>query len=655
MRKRDCALIFLLTALLIRPLFGIEYLNNWASIEATFIAGARYLLERWPHPQWQPDWYLGTRWDYVYPPGIHYGPAILAKLLGVSAARGYHIYVALLYCFGVAGVYAFVATAMRSRRWAWIAAAACATLSPAYLLMEHMRLDSAGSRYWPMRLNVLIRYGEGPHMSAFAWIPWALAAAWIGLRPGRDRHLGLAAPCCAMVATNNFYGATALATFFPIAVWAVFVETRDWRVFPRSFAIAALAYGLTAVWLVPSYVAITARNMALVSNPGNLWSVWLALGVTAAIAALTWRFTRDAWIVFVAGSSALFSLNVLGNRWIGFRISGEPERLVPELDLVLILLAVAVCAWMWRRGWIAKFAVVALLFWSITVCKGWVRRAHTFYSGDAKYAERIEYKMQDWIARNLPDRRVLVTGSIRFWFNVWQSQAQAGGGSEQGVLNMNTVYSYYAAVTDTSPDFVAAWMQAVGVSAISVNGKASKEIYHDWENPERFIGKLKALYDDGKDNWVYEIPRRFPELARVVDAAAIRANGPAYVAGKGEAPLRSYVALIEAGPDRRVSVERPAPEHFRLTASLQPGDAIVVQESWDAPWRAFDNGREIRVEPDPAGFMLIDPGSGERRIELRWETPLENRVGRAVTIASILVLLWLLAARRSSPLSASSS
>ena len=73
--------------------------------------------------------------------------------------------------------------------------------------MPHMRLDNIGTRLWPMRLNVLIRYGEGPHMSAFAWIPWALAAAWIGLRPGRDRYLGLSALCCAMVATNNFYGA----------------------------------------------------------------------------------------------------------------------------------------------------------------------------------------------------------------------------------------------------------------------------------------------------------------------------------------------------------------------------------------------------------------------------------------------------------------
>ena len=31
-----------------------------------------------------------------------------------------------------------------------------------------------------------------------------------------------------------------------------------------ALAIPALAYGLTAIWLVPSYVKITSRNMALV-------------------------------------------------------------------------------------------------------------------------------------------------------------------------------------------------------------------------------------------------------------------------------------------------------------------------------------------------------------------------------------------------------
>jgi len=45
----------------------------------------------------------------------------------------------------------------------------------------------------PQRLNVLVRYGEGPHMTAFAILPLGLALAWIGLRAGKTRWLAAAA------------------------------------------------------------------------------------------------------------------------------------------------------------------------------------------------------------------------------------------------------------------------------------------------------------------------------------------------------------------------------------------------------------------------------------------------------------------------------
>ncbi len=57
---------------------------------------------------------------------------------------------------------------------------------------------------------------------------------------------------------------------------------------------------------------------------------------------------------------------------------------------------------------------------------------------------------------------------------------------------------------------------------------------------------------------------------------------------------------------------------------------------------------ELRVEKNPAEFILVDSGPGRHSLELRWEPPLENRVGRVLTLLSLPLLLWLLAARRSS-------
>ena len=69
----DSVLLFALAAVLILPLWRLTYLDNWISIESTFIADARFLADHWPHPRWQPLWYGGTRFDYVYPPALRYG------------------------------------------------------------------------------------------------------------------------------------------------------------------------------------------------------------------------------------------------------------------------------------------------------------------------------------------------------------------------------------------------------------------------------------------------------------------------------------------------------------------------------------------------------------------------------------------------------
>src|SRR5579859_7053442 len=137
----DVILVFLLTAVLIWPLFKAKYLNQWASIESIFIADARFLKDHWPHPQWQPLWYGGTRFDYIYPPALRYGTAALAKFYPMTEARAYHIYVAFFYCVGIAGVYLLARIAGGSRGAAWLAAASTALLSPAFLFLPSWIAD----------------------------------------------------------------------------------------------------------------------------------------------------------------------------------------------------------------------------------------------------------------------------------------------------------------------------------------------------------------------------------------------------------------------------------------------------------------------------------------------------------------------------------
>ena len=83
----DSLILVCLTVVLIKPLFRLKYLDNWPSIESTFIAEGRLLSEHLPHPGWQPLWYCGTRTDYIYPPALLYGPALISKLDHVTVAQ----------------------------------------------------------------------------------------------------------------------------------------------------------------------------------------------------------------------------------------------------------------------------------------------------------------------------------------------------------------------------------------------------------------------------------------------------------------------------------------------------------------------------------------------------------------------------------------
>src|SRR5690242_8863354 len=138
----DTFALLLLTVLLIAPVFTIQYLDNWPSIESTFISDARLLAEHLPHPGWQPLWYCGTRFDYIYPPALRYGTTLISVIGHISTARAYHIYIGLTYVLGPVSVYWLVLVGSRSRASAWLSALAAGLVSPSLILFRALHDDS---------------------------------------------------------------------------------------------------------------------------------------------------------------------------------------------------------------------------------------------------------------------------------------------------------------------------------------------------------------------------------------------------------------------------------------------------------------------------------------------------------------------------------
>jgi hypothetical protein len=639
----DFFLVFLFTAVLIKPYFKAKYTDKWSSIESTFIADARFLSAHWPHPQWQPLWYAGTRFDYIYPPALRYGTAAISKVTGFWPVKAYHFYVATLYCLGIAGVYLLLRIGMGSRGAAFLGAAMTATMSPIFLFMPRFRGDAW--MWQPQRLGVLVKYGEGPHMSALALIPIALAFTWIALDARKLWAVGAAALVTAGVVSNNFYGAVALASFYPVLVWAFWITRQDKRIVMPAVAIPLLGYGLTAFWLVPSYFKVTAENMKYVSEHGTTWSIWVAVAVAVAFAVATDKLARGkaerTWEVFVAGSVVFYTLNVLGNHYFNFRISGEPMRLLPELDMIYIIAAVLLLRLMWLqpgKPWrIAAAAIVVLAF---ATTAGYIRHAwHMFPLSE--YQDRVEYKLTEWIGQNLPDQRMLASGSVRFWYDAWRDLPQLGGGSDQGVLNGKVEQAQWEINLGERGAPSILWMQDLGVDTVFVSDEKSQEVYKDFMHPRKFEGALPVIFDDHAGNRIYRIPRRYMARARVVDTAKLNALKPPRYNDDVEY-LQAYSDVMEKGPDSPVILSRLSTDAIRLRAHVEAGQSVVVQESYDPAWQAMSDGKPLGIHADVLGMMAIDAPPGDRQIELAFVTPTENVVGRLVAALTLLAVLALL-------------
>ena len=180
----------------------------------------------------------------------------------------------------------------------------------------------------------------------------------------------------------------------------------------------------------------------------------------------------------MAGFALFFAVNVLGNYFLGFRVAGEPMRLVPELDLAIILLvAEGLRRLMPSRSRChgERLAVViALICFAPAI--GYLSDPWLILTVDRNYRDRVEFKFTEWMETHMPGARALATGSVRFWYDAWRDLPQIGGGSEQGILNQLVSLAYLQVANDAETESSTHWMQSYGVDAVLVHDKISKEI-----------------------------------------------------------------------------------------------------------------------------------------------------------------------------------
>jgi hypothetical protein len=637
--------IFLLNVCLHAPLLMRGELPFRGSIESGYVAIARFVSTH-PNPWgWDPFQYCGLPTRFLYVPALPYLTAFLAHLLPhVPLAFIYRVIVSAMTCLGPVTAFFFALHFTGSRRWSMAAALAYGFLSPSYGLFPAVEQDR-GIVQLPWRVQVLAKYGEGPHNTALALMPLVLLALWLAARRRGYPPIFVAALLLAVTPLVNWVGAFALAIACVVLLTAALGEPgfRAWRV----FAAAGLAYLLACFWLTPSFIKTIVFNWPTDSFAYQFGAPqrWLVGGLASSVMVIRLLFHWWGGRFYLRlVTLAAFTFGFIATVFYIYGLDTIPEsrRYAIEFELfVALAVAEAIRLAIRHPNQTVRLcgmgtAAAALLagtpqLWAYAT-QGWSRWA------PASHEESIEYHLARWMDRHPPEGRVFATGGMRFRMNSWFDIAQVGGGFDTGLTNRvpwDLAYNIRTA-KDARPgretQDVLLELKAMGTQYVVVHGPKSREYYRDFVRPERVAAALPAVYRE-EDDTIYALPGR--PLANLVS--------PEELPGK-DAPARpwvleAYIAALEDPARPALRTRWLDTDTLAIDGAAPPGRLVAVRVNADPGWQAFQDGRATPIETDNLGFMVLRPtAAAATHIELRYRATAEPRL-----MAALSALSWLAA------------
>ena len=634
-------LLFALNAWIVWRLFLVEYTPHFNSVEGSFIGLARYMSRHFGHFSWWPLWHCGMPYQDTYVPLVHLSVALTSMATGLSAARSLHLVTAVTYCLAPATLYWMARVLGAERTAAFFAAIVLSLFSPAAVMFPEYAAD-LGGMFLPRRLQVLLVYGEGPHVTAIAFIPIVILALEHAFAMRTRRSFALAALSMALVFVTNVPGTMALG--LAVFCW-ICIHCGDLRgAWKIAGGAAALGYSVACFGVPPSAIATVFGNAGSMHSgfSNSLRMPYLLPLVLAAAGALAWMLGRLRLPRFVAFGGAYFALTTI-LVWTArdhkkFELLPQIGRMHLELELgAALLLGWAACLLYQQR--LARYAMLGFGALVIYHQINWYRMgANTLLPAD-DLASHSEYTSAKWIRENLGERRIYATGSTGFWLNAFTDAPQVVGCCDQGRSMVALAAVPYLVHTGVSPEktrLAITWLQAMGAHAMIVNGPESGDDYKDYLQPDRFEGVVPALHREHGDV-IYQIPQRSESLAHVLHAGEATAVQPTGLATDVE--VVRYVSAIEDPLRPEAKCDWSDPAHARIRANLAPGDVVSVQVAYFRGWKAKVRGESRPVQSDGIGFILVQPQcQGDCEIDLEWTGPSDLYVSAFVSIAGLAIV-----------------
>ena len=636
--------IFLANLWLNWPLFLPGDLPFRGSIERGYVGMARFVAEH-PNPWgWNPLPYCGLPSQFVYVPGLPYLSALGMWLLPHAAPDAiYRTIVSVAACLGPVALFLFALYFTRSRKWSFAMALGYSFISLSYALFPAVEKDR-GIVQLPWRIQVLAKYGEGPHVTGLTLLPVALLALWAAAKGHSYARILAAAVLLSAIPLVNWVAAMSLAISCVLLLAAAFGEPEfaAWR----ALAAAGLAYLLACFWLTPTFIRTIAFNWPVDSFAYHLGApqAWLLAGMAAGVAAIRvlFRVFRGSFYLCLA-TLGTFAFGWIATAFYVYGLDTIPEsrRYAIEFELFAALaiveavrLAMQSANSTVRLCAIGSAGVVLLVgapqLWAYAT-QGW----HVWLPEPPE--QTVEYRLAEWIEQHPPEGRVFASGGMRFRLNSWFDVAQVGGGFETGLRNRVPVELAYRIRAGShlraghETEDTLAMLNALGTQYVVVHGAKSREYYHDFVHPER-VASLPVAYHT-EDDTIYALPARpLAHLLRVEEL-------PGKDAWEHPEAIGKYAAAIEDTSRPQMDAQWLDAGGLAVTGAAPEGYAVELQINADPGWRAFEDGREIPIAQDGLGFLVLHPAAAAAvRIELRYRGTAEQRV-----MAVVSGLAWLAA------------
>ncbi len=624
--------IFALNAFVTLRLFHSNYIAQMASIEGAFIGLARYIRDHFPHLTWMPLWYGGIPFPDSYPPLLHVTVAAVSACAHISAALAYHAVTATFYSLAPVALYWALSWMGASRIAALLAAVGYSLFSPTIWFVPAFRHD-LGSWFAPCRLDAMVSWGEGPHITALMLLPVAMGALYLAITRRTPALAFAAALAMAGAALSNWIGGFSLALIGGAFVLANF--ERSWL---RLAAIACWAYAIAAPFLTPSTVATIQANAPLVAAGGFKANPALDAAFAAGALLLTWalahwnvdRPLRVAALFFYF--TAAISLLAM---WFKLNVIPQPERYHLEMDLAFWILAGLLAAKIRiARPGVAfsprvVLAAAALICLPVAILQH--RRAQEL-ERPIDIASTAEFEISHWLGDHPQGQRIFAPGTIGFWMHAFSDTPMLTGGFDNGERNTflpDVIYQIYAG---DKQETMLTWLKAFGIGAVVGGTAKSREYYHPYAHPEKFDG-LPEIWRDGPEV-IYAVPRRRASLAHAMRASDLpRVRPPAYNAQS----LDHYLAALDdpALPD--ASFTWRGTDAASIAGTFAPEHVLSVQVTYDPGWRATVAGSLRPILQDKLGQMVIAPNcAGPCTIDLHYDGGVEQQSARWLSAAALL-------------------